>query len=87
MTNDIDTRDDKVVLSRVLDRALVVKLDAAATETEKLQAEVERLKAHTWQQERAAVSRWLWSSGNGGVAMPIERGEHWPICGKSDDGD
>lgn len=78
MTNDIGTRDCKVVLGRVLDRALAAKLDVAAVEIEKLQAEVERLKAHTWQQERTAVVKWL--RGAGWMANPkdIERGEHWP---------
>lgn len=45
---------------------------------EKLEAEVERLKAHTWEQERAAVVKWL--RGAGWMANPkdIETGEHWP---------
>ena len=64
MTHDIDTRDQ-----------IIAELSARLTTAE---AEAERLKAHTWQQERAAVARWLWSSGNGLVAIPIERGDHWP---------
>jgi hypothetical protein len=50
---------------------------------EKLEAEVERLKAHTWEQERAAVVAWLrlepsyqnrpWAV----ITADIERGEHW----------
>jgi hypothetical protein len=49
-----------------------------------LKAEVERLKAHTWEQERAAVVAWLrlepsyrnrpWTV----ITADIERGEHWP---------
>ena len=52
-------------------------------------AEVERLKAHTWEQERAAIAAWLtnhpdlnYSTGRSlilaCVVGPIERGEHWP---------
>jgi hypothetical protein len=41
------------------------------------EAEVARLNAHTWQQERAAVVKWL--RGAGWMANPrdIETGEHW----------
>lgn len=51
--------------------------------TDALQAEVERLKAHTWEQERAAVVTWLrsdyrWAIGLGAL---IERGDHWPTEG------
>jgi hypothetical protein len=59
VTHDIDTRD-RIIAD------LSSRLDAA-------EAEVAQLKAHTWQRERAAVARWLWSSGNGLAAIPIER--------------
>jgi hypothetical protein len=49
---------------------------------EKLEAEVERLKAHTWEQERAAVvamlSRMQDETPPHYLAHWIEAGEHWP---------
>jgi len=48
-----------------------------------LEAEVERLKAHTWKQERAAIVAWLRNDKRGmrTWAGCIERGEHWPTEG------
>jgi hypothetical protein len=48
--------------------------------------EVERLKAHSWQQERAAVVAFLDKQKNPlrssvYFAGKIERGEHWPEGG------
>jgi hypothetical protein len=50
-------------------------------------AEVEQLNAHTWEQERAAVVKWLGSAKDSHpviikllsyVLDCIEKGEHWP---------
>lgn len=57
-----------------------------------LKAEVERLKAHTWEQERAAIVEWLreksktyhrkaWCELVDILAQYIEQGEHWPTEG------
>jgi hypothetical protein len=52
-----------------------------------LRAKVEQLKAHTWQQERAAVVAWLrlepsYQNRPWAVIMAdIERGGHWPEGG------
>jgi hypothetical protein len=51
---------------------------------EKLEAEVAQLKAHTWEQERAAVVAWLRLESSYQnrpwvvITADIERGEHWP---------
>jgi hypothetical protein len=39
-------------------------------------------KIHTWQQERAAVVKWLWTGRDGYYAEAIDRGEHWPEGGE-----
>jgi uncharacterized coiled-coil protein SlyX len=53
---------------------------------EKLEAEVERLKEHTWEQERAAVvamlSRMPGETPPHYLAHWIEAGKHWPEGGK-----
>lgn len=43
---------------------------------DELEAEVERLKAHTWQQERAAVVEWLRATVD--IYEAVEHGEEWP---------
>jgi hypothetical protein len=45
---------------------------------ESIAMEWHELRAHTWQQERAAVVKWLWTGRDGYYAEAIDRGEHWP---------
>lgn len=56
--------------------------DALDTVIVDLVADVERLKAHTWQQERAAIVAWLrdtiYDPARDRLAERVEAGEHWP---------
>ncbi len=99
MTHDIKTRDDIIAdLTGVIDRLqaeierLKRELEASQKDTNVLDnlfvvldAEIERLKAHTWEQERAAIVAWLRSGTRLSpdryaliYAASIEAGEHWP---------
>jgi regulator of replication initiation timing len=69
------------IAAHYLGESNVLRVKVAA-----LEAEAERINAHTWEQERAAVVAWLRSAiaaGNGRVSYCIESGEHWPEGGAS----
>jgi len=68
----------------------MTEVDDLRKENDVLEAEVERLKTHTWEQERAAIVAWLTKRYENTsylevvrivtkqFAEMIERGEHWP---------
>jgi hypothetical protein len=66
------------------------EVDDLRKENAALEAEVERLKAHTWEQERAAVVAWLRRLPTWPFRSPlyyatcIERGEHWSTEGREE---
>ena len=83
------------MLITIREKQRIMELERLRLEVVNLKVENERLRSHTWEQERAAVLEWLthfldrvgvderitpWEFVET-LSQGIERGEHWPKGG------